>query len=509
MRGLVLLLLLTPVARASAPVSSETFAFTRGAFLARGMAARPVGMGEAFTAVADDASALSWNPGGLGQLSRLSAVAMYDAAGNDVNVTYAAAALPVGEAVAGVSLTAISYGSYDLRDLNGMRTGSESAQDLAVSAGVAFPNPPGIGGWTGFAIERVGEAVGGGLFGGNAGGIIPASEAVRIGWAVRHLGPAVGGYSLPASAVGGISWQATPAVRLALDGGYGLTAKQPLAAAGVEFVPWPVLALRAGYKFAGGAQGLTGITGVTAGAGFRLGRLGLDYAYQPFGDLALSHRVALVYGLGPSAKAEREAEFENRDIGVSTLGAKETQDAIPSAIALYRGKDYDGALARAQAALEADPSSWQAWEVMGNSLYAKGDAAGAVSAWNRSLALHPDNPEIRKFMDEAKAVAAQQTPKEPPAAATSLRPEDAGRQAADQEYQTGAALYAAGKAAEAWQHASAALKLNPGHWQAWQLVGNCQYAQGDKPGALVSYRYALQLHPDNPDLKAWVDQLSR
>ena len=31
----------------------------------------------------------------------------------------------------------------------------------------------------------------------------------------------------------------------------------------------------------------------------------------------------------------------------------------------------------------------------------------------------------------------------------------------------------------------------------------------DKAGALVSYRYSLQLHPDNPDLKAWVDQLAR
>jgi len=492
------MLLLAGTAGAVPPTSSQTFAFTRGAFLARSMAARPVGMGEAFTAVADDASAISWNPGGLGQLSRLSAVAMYDAAGNDVNVTYAAAALPIGEAVAGLSLTAISYGTYDLRDLNGIRTGAESAQDLAFSAGVAFPNPPGIGGWTGFVVERVGEAVGGGLFGGSAGGIIPITGVARFGWAVRHLGPAVDGYSLPAIAQGGVSWQAQPSLNVAVDGGYALTAKQPIVAAGAEFIPWPVLALRAGYKFAGGAQGLTGITGVTAGGGFRFGRLGLDYAYQPFGDLALSHRVALVYGLGPSARAEQEAAFENRDVGVSTLGARETQDAIPSAIALYRGKDYDGALARAQAAIAADPKSWQAWEVMGNSLYAKGDAAGAVSAWDHSLALHPDNPEIRKFMDEAKATASQQAAKAPPPAAT-----------ADQEYQTGAALFAAGKTAEAWQHAAAALKLDPSHWQAWQLVGNCQYAQGDRPGALVSYRYALTLHPDNPDLKAWVDQLSR
>src|SRR5207248_5674746 len=63
----------------------------------------------------------------------------------------------------------------------------------------------------------------------------------------------------------------------------------------------------------------------------------------------------------------QDEEFADRDIALSTLGPKDTQDAIPSAIALFRGKDYDGALAKAQAAVQADPNSWQAWEVMGRS----------------------------------------------------------------------------------------------------------------------------------------------
>src|SRR6185503_1676844 len=54
----------------------------RAAFLSRGAGARPMSMGEAYTAVADDASAASWNPAGLGQLDSLSAVAMYDHLGD-------------------------------------------------------------------------------------------------------------------------------------------------------------------------------------------------------------------------------------------------------------------------------------------------------------------------------------------------------------------------------------------------------------------------------------------
>src|SRR5207247_8437505 len=124
---------------------------------------------------------------------------------------------------------------------------------------------------------------------------------------------------------------------------------------------------------------------------------------------------------------------------------------------------------------------------------------GAVSAWNRSLEIHPDNPEILKFMDEAKAAAATQKAA-PPAPVGPGRAEGGAAPApaaptAEQEYQTGASLYAAGKSDEAWAHAAEALRLDPKHWQAWQLVGNCQYAKGDKPGALVSYKYSLQLHP--------------
>ena len=50
----------------------------RAPFLSRGGGARVVGMGEAFTAVADDSSAVSLNPGGIGQISAMSFTATYD-----------------------------------------------------------------------------------------------------------------------------------------------------------------------------------------------------------------------------------------------------------------------------------------------------------------------------------------------------------------------------------------------------------------------------------------------
>jgi tetratricopeptide (TPR) repeat protein len=77
---------------------------------------------------------------------------------------------------------------------------------------------------------------------------------------------------------------------------------------------------------------------------------------------------------------------------------------------------------------------------------------------------------------------------------------------ADSLYQESAALYAAGNYAASWGKAAAALNLDPRHWQSWQMIGNCQYALGDKAGAMASYQNSLQLNPGNTALKTWLDQ---
>ncbi len=80
---------------------------------------------------------------------------------------------------------------------------------------------------------------------------------------------------------------------------------------------------------------------------------------------------------------------------------------------------------------------------------------------------------------------------------------------ADQLYQTAVAQYNAGDYNGAIKNAEAAAQADPQHWQAWQLDGNARYALGDKQGALTVYKYSLQINPNNPQLKTFVDQLSR
>ena len=77
------------------------------------------------------------------------------------------------------------------------------------------------------------------------------------------------------------------------------------------------------------------------------------------------------------------------------------------------------------------------------------------------------------------------------------------------EIRSATTLYTAGDIDGAWRKAAAVLTTDRTNWEAWQLVGNCQLAKGDKAAALVSYRESLRLHRDNPSLEAYVDRLSR
>ena len=270
----------------------------RGAFMTRGMGARPVGMGEAFTAVADDASAVSWNPGGLSRFKKPAAVVMYDAAGEGMGFSYLAGAMPVGPVVAGAGLTMASLGSYVKRDEVGTKLGEESISDMAVVLSCASPHSGfGLGeAGSGVSLELVREGLTGeSLLGLSVGTILARDENLRIGAALQHLGPSKDGFSLPAAFRVGGMYRFIPNVSGAVDAGYGLVDGQVMAALGIEASLHPMFALRAGYKWLSEDIGVDGLTGVTAGLGARLGDFGLDYAYQPFGELVTSHKVALTY----------------------------------------------------------------------------------------------------------------------------------------------------------------------------------------------------------------------
>ena len=93
-KSLILALVLGLGSLGASPASATRFA---GAFMADGGGARALGMGSAFVAVADDATAAFWNPAGLVNLERPQVIAMHsERFGDLVDRDYASYARPLG-----------------------------------------------------------------------------------------------------------------------------------------------------------------------------------------------------------------------------------------------------------------------------------------------------------------------------------------------------------------------------------------------------------------------------
>lgn len=90
---------------------------TAAKFLSIGIGPRAIAMGGAFTSVANDVSALYWNPAGIANLTNYQAMFSYMSLFKNLNINlnYAAVAIPAGSAGSfGVSVTALDYGVMDV-----------------------------------------------------------------------------------------------------------------------------------------------------------------------------------------------------------------------------------------------------------------------------------------------------------------------------------------------------------------------------------------------------------
>jgi len=106
-----------------------------GEFLRYGVGARALGMGHAFTGLADDASSIYWNPAGLMNVPRQEFTSMYTNLFFDSRYTFMAAALPrsfVGRHNAiGIGWVNMSMNDFDQRDAQNNPLGSFDVYEQA------------------------------------------------------------------------------------------------------------------------------------------------------------------------------------------------------------------------------------------------------------------------------------------------------------------------------------------------------------------------------------------
>lgn len=293
MRSLIAVLLL-----ASPALGAET-----ASFLDVGAGARALGMGGAYTAIADEADAIYWNPAGLARLEKKQVSLSHVELGNGSRHDFLAYAHPAGRATFGGAFTYLSHGTIAGRDSLGRPTGSYQASDAAAAfaAGVKTEAVD-----LGVSVKYVrshiasSEAQGAALDAGVKRELPAGGGTVLLGAAVRNLGPGLK-YAdqrndLPLRADFGVGYRFAQGHSLAVQLQTGPRGAGAEGGAGGELKAMEGVFLRLGYTSKGSAVGGSGFDaarGLALGLGLRRGGYGIDYAAQASGELGNTHRFTL------------------------------------------------------------------------------------------------------------------------------------------------------------------------------------------------------------------------
>ncbi|MCR4294823.1 MAG: PorV/PorQ family protein [Elusimicrobia bacterium] len=280
-------------------LASPAFGAETASFLDIGVGARGLGMGGAYTALADDANALYGNPAGLAKLEKREVTASHAEMFESTRLDFLAYAHPTSQGTFAAGLTYLSQGKIDGRDSLGRRTSGYDASDAAVSLGYARKlELVELGAAIKYLRSHIGstEAQGAAV----DVGAKRSFDRVNLGASLRNIGP-------------GLKYQDERndlPLRLALGAAYKFEGGHAAAAEvvngprgagtdvsfGGEHQTMKDIFLRAGYTTQTsitGGSGFDAARGLTLGLGLKRGGFSLDYAVLPSGELGSSHRFSL------------------------------------------------------------------------------------------------------------------------------------------------------------------------------------------------------------------------
>ncbi|OGS65950.1 MAG: hypothetical protein A3J79_05665 [Elusimicrobia bacterium RIFOXYB2_FULL_62_6] len=354
------------------------------AFLRFSPSPRATGMGEAHTAVSEDAYSVYWNPAGLALVEAPSLAGAYNSSFEDMQTQYFAAAWPLEYgSTLGLGISRFAVSPFQGYDSLGVRTEMVDASGLSVgfAYGKTFLKDeiarPVLNAGAGlkYISSRLDDASAG-AFALDAGALytfrpasyrlfnMPAQE-YSLALAVRNLGTGLkyddDTTPLPSAVSLGVSWRSHPKenarLTVSLDNvlqagdGYYL-------AAGAELTLMDLLSLRAGWR-SGQDEG----SGIRAGLGFRLAAVDLDYSISPFGELGNMHKLGLSMKFGRPKARHPLAGETGRAAGGAVVASTESvqgleayaQDFLALAQKDLDARNYAAAAGNMRKAFNIDP----------------------------------------------------------------------------------------------------------------------------------------------------------
>jgi len=320
-----------------------------------------------YTAIANDASSVFWNPAGLAKINMLELGAGYDKWLLDSSYQYGTVGMPVVYGAIGGFFNYTGMGTFNERDTTGNLTGAQLSP-YNIAGGLAYGAPisdmlqAGIGfRFANFNIDNYSST-------GVLMDIGLQSTQGMLSEGINVQGFELTGNFLPENYRLGLGMDAVKTqnfgITAAADANYseyyGLT-----YGGGLEIMLVKMLFLRGGYTVApANAAAGGGISGLSAGVGLQLDKLSFDYSMVSHGDIGITQLVSvkLLY------ESEEGREKANEDKLNKFLAEQNFQD----------GQDY----------------------------FDNGNYKDALSKWTEVKAMAPDYEDIDLDIAKAKKMAA-------------------------------------------------------------------------------------------------------
>lgn len=281
---------------------------TTGAnFLKIAVGARPAGMGEAFVATADDVSSVYWNPAGLTQVTDRQILFMHNFWLQGIHHDYIAYAEGGREYSLGFSALLLSAGVMDrtLEDASENYAGTDGKFTYTDSA-FTFSFAQRVDGLSiGASLKIVRTLIDklvGSTVGADIGMLYRTGEwgSLRFGVVLQNFGARLkypGGTLDPLP----LSLRVGCAYKVRTDAGpinLGVDICAPVdnrmgVYMGMEYLIEDMFLVRFGYK-TDRVYDLGLLSGLCFGGGVKLQNIQIDYAFVPYGNLGLSHRISII-----------------------------------------------------------------------------------------------------------------------------------------------------------------------------------------------------------------------
>lgn len=293
----------------SVEAKSSNAGTTSAQFLKIPLAARPIALGKTFTALADDANAIAWNPAGLSQSELSFAASQRIQTVLDSQGQFFAGTLPAFKKRGGIGLGVTLFSIKDIERRTSETAepeGKFSSQDYAISIGYGhkFKNGFSLGGAFKIVQQQLQNYSANG-FTGDIGLIYshPNFPKLKFGIVTQNLGgdlkfknvsekfPSLNKVGVAYSM--GIFTLVADGIYSNDSGLYGTT--------GLEVTPLSLLTLRVGYDTLTD-KGLGNIARMGSGIGLRWKGIGLDYAFVPSELLGSTHFISLNFKYLSSSK---------------------------------------------------------------------------------------------------------------------------------------------------------------------------------------------------------------